>query len=585
SAVGNGEFLLYTVNLRADSAGQLSFVGNAPDTLPSHNVTLFGSTTAVPFDEIDFGQTASIPVRQVTPGSLAGFAYIDSDNDGTKDTGESALANVTITLTGTDSFGASVNRTATTAADGSYQFNDVNPGSYKLKETQPTGQFNNLPILDGKDTIGSQGGSVSANDEFTITLAEGVNGTGNNFGEVTGHSLGGVVATSPHAETANPNGGLVLHGLDVLLYATDAQNNATGTALQTATVAADGSFAFNGLTANKYVVQVETPVFLQSGAPQQLLQLGNADSLDHVVPPTGLQARFISYRDFMNSTPRQGIFAAVAPGNNGNAWNAYDQSWAGFTDLKITLTSDTSQVRIDAVRSTGQAVFDQIPLNDTRIRVVGQEGQTRLFRLAGGSAAYNLRPVTTTGSGEGESATSFTLSAPPIPSAADTTDTGPDLDTAPASDTSLAGNSTAATLDGAEGESTWLATSSLLAAAVPPALLASPVPESFSEPPSLAATSAGTGATAAANPTDVAYVLPPSVTWDGTLPSADDTSTVSELSSLDPYVVDQVLDAALPANSDEVADPSWVAAEDTELAALDDLIFAADDPLSEFSDQ
>ena len=36
-------------------------------------------------------------------------------------------------------------------------------------------------MTDGADTIGSQGGTV-ANDEFTITLAQGTTGTGNNFG-------------------------------------------------------------------------------------------------------------------------------------------------------------------------------------------------------------------------------------------------------------------------------------------------------------------------------------------------------------------------------------------------------------------
>jgi len=100
--------------------------------------------------------------------------YVDANNNGTKDTGEQAMPNVTITLTGTDSFSAAVSRTATTGTDGSYKFDNLNPGNYKLKETQPTGQLNNLPILDGEESVGSQGGTKSANDELTITLAEGV---------------------------------------------------------------------------------------------------------------------------------------------------------------------------------------------------------------------------------------------------------------------------------------------------------------------------------------------------------------------------------------------------------------------------
>jgi hypothetical protein len=330
--------------------------------------------------------------------------YIDADNDGVKDASEQPLPNVTITLTGTDDFGAAVSRTATTHADGSYRFDDLNPGNYKLKQTQPAGPVNNLPIFDGKDTIGSQGGTVSANDEFTIVLAEGVNGTNNNFAETVGHKLGGRVGSD---SGANGNGsGLVLPGIEVHLYAADSQDKPVGSPLQTATVGADGTFAFSGLTANRYVVQLDKPVFLQDGVGPQVIQLQNGDSLDHVLMPRGLEPQYVSYRQFLNSTPRQGIFAAVAPGNDGNAWNGFDASWTGFRSLEVTLTGDGNRLRIDATRDSGEMLFDEIPLSDPRVRVVAEQGTTRLFRLSGGSSQYNLRPIATAG-GEGESGDAF----------------------------------------------------------------------------------------------------------------------------------------------------------------------------------
>ena len=58
--------------------------------------------------------TVTVTVRDFLPSSLAGFVYVDADNDGVKDTGEQPLTNTKITLTGTDDFGAAVNRETST---------------------------------------------------------------------------------------------------------------------------------------------------------------------------------------------------------------------------------------------------------------------------------------------------------------------------------------------------------------------------------------------------------------------------------------------------------------------------------------
>ena len=41
----------------------------------------------------------------IRSNSLSGFVYVDTDNDGTFDTGESGICGVTITLSGTESSG------------------------------------------------------------------------------------------------------------------------------------------------------------------------------------------------------------------------------------------------------------------------------------------------------------------------------------------------------------------------------------------------------------------------------------------------------------------------------------------------
>ena len=113
------------------------------------------------------------------PASLSGNVYVDCNDNGIFDNGESPIANVTITLTGTDDLGHAVNLQTTTNASGAYSFTELRPGTYILTETQPAG------FTDGKDTIGTPGGTT-ANDMFSnIVLPAGFSGVNNNFGEMS----------------------------------------------------------------------------------------------------------------------------------------------------------------------------------------------------------------------------------------------------------------------------------------------------------------------------------------------------------------------------------------------------------------
>jgi len=84
---------------------------------------------------IDAGLVKAAPL----PSSISGFVYEDSGNDGVKGAGEAGIAGVTVKLTGTDDLGNPVSLTTTTAADGSYSFATLRPGTYTVVETQPAG--------------------------------------------------------------------------------------------------------------------------------------------------------------------------------------------------------------------------------------------------------------------------------------------------------------------------------------------------------------------------------------------------------------------------------------------------------------
>ena len=158
----------------------------------------------------------------MAPGSISGLIYIDLNSSGTWSPGEPGINGVVINLTGNELVGgAAINRSLTTGPDGTYSFTAVEAGTYTLVEVQPAG-YN-----DGDETVGSANGNDSLNNIISdIQLADGVNATGYNFGELsqpgaaTG-SLSGIV----YIDLNNSNGynlnepgvpavGLTLSGLD-----------------------------------------------------------------------------------------------------------------------------------------------------------------------------------------------------------------------------------------------------------------------------------------------------------------------------------------------------------------------------------
>lgn len=106
---------------------------------------------------------------------LSGFVYIDLDDDGVKDANEAGIPNVQVIL---QQNGTQVNST-TTDSSGAYRFQNLQPGTYDVLETQPTG------FADGRDTAAGGQGTVAANDRFNVTLARGDNATNLNFGELS----------------------------------------------------------------------------------------------------------------------------------------------------------------------------------------------------------------------------------------------------------------------------------------------------------------------------------------------------------------------------------------------------------------
>ncbi len=136
-------------------------------------------------------EAAATPAAE---SSVSGYVYFDTDNDGIRDSADSAISGVEIVLSGTDYLGQAVSLTTRSGADGSYAFEALAQGTYTVTETQPS------LTIDGHETIGSHGGTVG-NDRFEITLEEDMVAVDYNFAErgrsATGISLSDFFAATP----------------------------------------------------------------------------------------------------------------------------------------------------------------------------------------------------------------------------------------------------------------------------------------------------------------------------------------------------------------------------------------------------
>jgi protocatechuate 3,4-dioxygenase beta subunit len=216
-------------------------VGSLGGTLVNDQVSAINVPPGASGVHYDFGE--------LLPGSLSGYVYVDANNNGVKDAGEAPIPNTLVTLTGTDDLGATVQQTATTAADGSYQFTGLRPGTYTLTETQPAG------YLDGKDAVGSLGGTLANDQVSAIALGVGASGVHYDFGELLPASLAGYVYVDTKNNGTKDGGEAGIGGVTVTLTGTNDQS----TVNLTTTTAADGSYQFTNLRPGVYTVTETQP--------------------------------------------------------------------------------------------------------------------------------------------------------------------------------------------------------------------------------------------------------------------------------------------------------------------------------------
>ncbi|WP_425400228.1 SdrD B-like domain-containing protein [Aeoliella sp.] len=232
--------------------------------------------------------------------SISGWVYHDRSNDGSFDRGtEEGIGNVLMELL--DANGQSTGLTTITSAEagkvGYYEFTNLAPGKYGVREYQPVGW------LDGIDTPGTHGGTAASEvagpvDRITgAMLAFGDVAQEYNFGELLAGSIAGRVTGSTDGDCHFDDPELLLEGVQIDLL--DDQ----GQVIATTTTNADGEYAFTNLVPGVYEVHEHQPEGWLNGG-RRVGTLGGeqtgTDSLSEII--VGSDMHGVNY-DFCEHTP------------------------------------------------------------------------------------------------------------------------------------------------------------------------------------------------------------------------------------------------------------------------------------------
>ncbi|WP_390620259.1 SdrD B-like domain-containing protein [Rubripirellula amarantea] len=233
-------------------AGQPTGNAASADVLTNINIEL-GDTSAINYD-----------FAEAQPASVSGFVYVDADNDGVRDAGEQGIAGVRVQLVPINTIAPGSSLTVTTAADGSYTFTGLAPGSYEVIEVDQPSYLN-----DGLDSAGTVGGrsvgtAHNPGDRISgIVLAGADAGVEYNFGETPFGSIAGFVYLAAPGQDCDGEhsapGTKPLPGVQVAL-----QDEFGNTIVRT-TTGADGGYLFDNVPVGNYRIVEFTPDGLLDG--------------------------------------------------------------------------------------------------------------------------------------------------------------------------------------------------------------------------------------------------------------------------------------------------------------------------------
>ncbi len=277
--------------------------------------------------------SGSLNFGNVRGASIAGVKFNDVNGDGTREAGESGLQGWTIQLLSTTDV---VLATTTTAADGSYTFDGLAAGTYRVRE------------------VGQAGWIQTTVNPGDVAVVSGTDVTGVDFGNFRLGRLAGVKFNDINGDGVRQAGESGLAGWTIEL-----DRGADGTVDATTTTDATGNYAFDGLVAGTYRVREVG----QTGWVQTTVNPGDVTVL------SGTDVTGVDFGNF-----RLGRLAGVKF-NDINGDGVREAGESGLQGWTIQLLSTADVVLATTTTdAAGNYAFDGLMAGTYRVREVGQAG-------------------------------------------------------------------------------------------------------------------------------------------------------------------------------------------------------------------
>ncbi len=222
---------------------------------------------------------------ELLPADIAGVAYLDLNNDGNHQDTETGRSGITVTLSGTNDLGQTVNVNATTDSSGRYYFGSLRPSNgtgYTI--TFPTNP-GNVGTSDIGQVLGSNVGTSGTDQITNIVLGAGSSGVNYDYG-IPPSAVGGIISGTVFQDTGIYSSGAITGADNGTINDTNANSFSTtpstgekriagttislydsnNTLVTTTKTDINGNYSFTGLGTGTYRVEESQPQYFDPSA-------------------------------------------------------------------------------------------------------------------------------------------------------------------------------------------------------------------------------------------------------------------------------------------------------------------------------